>query len=293
MWYLFVVTLLWGSSFSLTGHFLAGHVDSFFVVFIRTLAALVLFLPFTRWRSLPNRLIYGLWFCGALQFGLTYALAFKSFTLLTVPEMLLFTTLTPLYISLIHNALARRFEPWTLFAALFAVSGGMVIHYQGLSGDFYYGFWILQLANVCFATGQVLCRRLLMRYQPAQPMFRLFGHFFFGAVLLTSLLYACLGNEQMLPHSDLQWGVLLYLSVVATALGSLWLAIGSTKVNVTTLAIFNELHVPIGLLINLCFWGSEVPWLRLLTGCALIAVAMMINFYCSRRNLNTATAVID
>lgn len=228
--------------------------------------------------------MFGLWLCGALQFGLTYALAFKSFTLLTVPEMLLFTTLTPLYISLINNALVRRLAPWTLLAALFTVAGGMVIHYQGLSGKFWYGFAILQLANISFAAGQVFCRRLLLQHATTEPLTGLFGHFFFGAVLLTSLLYCCFGNKQMLPHTGLQWSVLLYLSVAATALGSLWLAIGSTRVNVTTLAIFNELHVPIGLVINLLFWGSEIPWLRLMLGCALIAIAIAINYSSSKRN---------
>lgn len=291
MWYLLVVTLLWGSSFSLTGHFLAGQVDGFFAVFIRTAAAFLLFLPFTRWRSLPPRLMLGLWVCGALQFGLTYALAFESFSFLTVPEMLLFTTLTPLYISLINHALARKFSASTLLAALVAVAGGIVIHYQPLSGEFWYGFWILQLANICFASGQVLCRRLLLYYSSEKLLFRLFGHFFFGAVLLTGLLYYFLGNKQMLPHTELQWGILLYLSVVATALGSLWLAIGSLRVNITTIAIFNELHVPIGLLINLVFWGSKVPWLRLLLGCILITTAMAINYYSSQNNKASITSI--
>ncbi|MBT0728301.1 EamA family transporter [Rosenbergiella australiborealis] len=279
MWYMLAVTLLWGSSFSLTGHILAGHVDGFFSVFIRTLIAAIVFVPMMKWRGLPTRLIVGLWVCGALQFGITYALAYQSFRLLTVPEMLLFTTLTPLYIGLINNALDRQWNPWTLLAALFAVSGGMVIHYHGLTGDFWRGFWILQLANATFAAGQVICRRLLLSRRPDLTMPKLLGHFFLGAVIISAILFALFGNTAQLPHTSLQWGLLVYLGLIATALGSLWLAKGSTQVSVTALAIFNELHVPIGLVINLLFWGSDVPVIRLLAGCALIAVAVAINYY--------------
>lgn len=276
------VTLLWGSSFSLTGHILAGQVDGFFAVFIRTLIGALFFVPLMAWRGLPHRLIAGLWLCGALQFGITYALAYESFSLLTVPEMLLFTTLTPLYIGLINNALDRVFNPWTLLAAAFAVSGGMVIHYHGLSGDFWRGFWILQLANATFAAGQVICRRLLLARRPDLTMPKLFGHFFLGAVLITGPLFFFFGNPERLPHTPVQWGVLIYLGVVATALGSFWLAKGSTRVSVTALAIFNELHVPIGLIINMLFWGSDVPLLRLAAGCALIGVAVAVNYLGAR-----------
>ena len=278
MWYLAIVTFLWGSSFSLTGHFLAGQVDSYFAVFFRTLAATLIFVPFMVWRNLPRRLIAGLWLAGALQFGVTYALSYQSYTLLTVPEMLLFTTQTPLYISLLNNALERRFNPWTLVAALFAVSGGMVIHYHPLTGHFWKGFWLLQLANLTFAAGQVICRRLLLKYQPEVPLPKLFGHFFLGALIITAPLCYFFGQPDHLPHTGVQWTVLVYLSVVATALGSYWLAKGSTLVSVATLSIFNELHVPVGLVINMLLWGNDIPLLRLIAGCGLIAIAIGINY---------------
>ena len=69
--YLIVVTILWAFSFSLIGQYLAGQVDSDFAVLVRVLIAAVIFLPFTRWRGLPTRLLGGFWLAGALQFGVT------------------------------------------------------------------------------------------------------------------------------------------------------------------------------------------------------------------------------
>ncbi len=283
MWYLIIVTLLWGSSFSITGHMLAGQVDGFFTVFIRTLIAAAMFIPLLRWRGLSATFIAGLWLCGALQFGVTYALAYQSYTLLTVPEMLLFTTLTPLYISLINNALNKQFNPWTLLATLFTVSGGLVIHYQPLTGHFWLGFFILQLANASFAAGQVLCRRLLLTWRPTITMPHLLGHFFLGAVLLTAPLYFFFGDAHHLPQTSQQWQIIVYLGIVATAFGSLWLVKGSLQVSVTTLAIFNELHVPVGLIINLLFFGSSIPIFRLMAGCLCLGVAILINHRCAYR----------
>ena len=111
MRYLLVVTLLWAFSFSLIGEYLAGRVDSDFAVLARVAIAAVIFLPFTQWRGLPRPLLAGFWLAGALQFGITYICLYRSFTVLTVPEVLLFTVLTPIYVTLLDNALARRFNP--------------------------------------------------------------------------------------------------------------------------------------------------------------------------------------
>ena len=65
--YLVTVNLLWAFSFSLIGEYLAGRVDSDFAVLVRVAIAALVFIPFTRWRGLPPRLVGGLWLAGAAQ----------------------------------------------------------------------------------------------------------------------------------------------------------------------------------------------------------------------------------
>ena len=184
MRYLVIVTVLWAFSFSLIGQYLAGKVDPDLAVLVRVLIAAAVFLPMTVWRGLPSRMVAGFWLAGALQFGITYVCLYRSFTVLTVPEVLLFTVLTPIYVTLIDDALIGRFNRWAMFAALVAVTGGIIIRFKPLAGDYLLGFILLQIANATFAAGQVLCRRLLLRYEPAQPLYRFFGHFFLGALLI-------------------------------------------------------------------------------------------------------------
>ena len=199
--YLLIVTVLWAFSFSLIGQYLAGQVDSDFAVLVRVVIAAAVFIPLTRWRGLPVRLLAGFWVAGALQFGVTYLCLYRSFTVLTVPEVLLFTVLTPIYVTLIDDSLARRFNPWALVAALVAVGGGIIIRFEKIEGEYLTGFLLLQLANATFAAGQVLCRQLLVRYPTQQPMHRLFGHFFLGALLLSLPSWLLFGDSAKLPQT--------------------------------------------------------------------------------------------
>lgn len=274
--HLLIVTALWAFSFSLIGEYLAGRVDSDFAVLVRVLIAALVFLPFTLWRGLPRRMLAGFWLAGALQFGITYLCLYRSFQVLTVPEVLLFTVLTPIYVTLLDDALARRFSPWALLAALVAVGGGVIIRFDRLEGDYLLGFVLLQVANATFAAGQVLCRRLLLHYQPAQPLHRFFGHFFLGALLLVLPSFLLFGDAKKLPQTAVQWGVLVWMGLFATALGLYWWVKGSTRVDAGTLAIMNELHVPAGLLVNLLIWNRDFDLPRLAAGAAVILLAMAL-----------------
>ena len=275
--YLILVTVLWAFSFSLIGQYLAGQVDSDFAVLVRVAIAAAVFIPFTRWRGLPWRLLGGFWLAGALQFGVTYLCLYRSFTVLTVPEVLLFTVLTPIYVTLLDDSLAKRFNPWALFAALFAVGGGVIIRFKHIEGDYLIGFLLLQLANLTFAAGQVLCRQLLARYPTEQPLHRFFGHFFLGALLLAVPSYLLFGDAGKLPQNAVQWGVLGWMGLFATALGMFWWVKGSTLVDAGTLAIMNELHVPAGLLVNLLIWNRNADLHKLALGGAVIIASLWIN----------------
>ncbi|MCL6688387.1 carboxylate/amino acid/amine transporter [Pseudomonas sp. R3.Fl] len=275
--YLLFVTVLWAFSFSLIGEYLAGQVDSYFAVLTRVLLAGAVFLPLTRWRGVAPRFIGGVMLVGALQFGITYVCLYQSFRVLTVPEVLLFTVLTPLHVALIDDALNRRFNAWALLAAAVAVLGAAIIRYDGVSGDFIEGFLLLQLANATFAAGQVLYKHLVARYPSDIPQYRRFGYFFVGALLVALPGWALLGNPAKLPTTDVQWLVLLFMGLLATALGQFWWNKGATLVDGGTLAVMNNLHVPVGLLINLLIWNEHADLARLALGGGVIVASLWVN----------------
>ena len=73
---------------------------------------------------------------GGIQLGLMYCFYYQSFLLLSVPEVLLFTVFTPIYVTLIYDLLKGRFSPWYLVTAIIAVAGAALIKFAGINENF-------------------------------------------------------------------------------------------------------------------------------------------------------------
>ncbi|MEX0603819.1 MAG: carboxylate/amino acid/amine transporter [Marinobacter sp.] len=285
------VTVLWAFSFSLIGVFLAGQVDSDFAVLSRVVLAGLAFLPLTRWRGVRQELKVGVTVVGALQFGITYLCLYRSFSYLSVPEVLLFTIFTPLYVTLIDDLLNRRFSPVALVAAALATLGAGIIRYDGLSADFVTGFLLLQVANVTFAAGQVGYKHLIKHYPTEMPLYRFFGYFYAGALAIALPSFLIFGDASRLPATPVQWGVLVWLGLAASGLGLFLWNRGACLVDAGTLAIMNNALVPAGLLVNLLIWNRDADLLRLGLGGAVIMFSLWVNARFSRGRLTGATLV--
>lgn len=281
---LIAITALWAFSFSLIGVYLSGQVDSYFAVLTRIALAALLFLPFLRPRLLSHRHKLALMGIGAIQLGLMYVFFYQSFLLLSVPEVLLFTIFTPLYVTLIDDAMAGRFTPFYLLTAALAVAGAAVIRYEGVDSGFWLGFLVVQGANLCFALGQVAYRHLASRLPHDLPQHGVFGWFYLGALILAALAFGLFGNTQMLPTTSLQWGVLGWLGLVASGLGYFLWNKGATQVDAGALAIMNNALIPAGLLVNLLIWNKDADLLRLALGGAIIVVSLLVNEWWVKRH---------
>ncbi|EOC1348540.1 DMT family transporter [Cronobacter turicensis] len=273
---LIITTILWAFSFSLIGEYLAGHVDSYFSVLMRVGLAALVFLPFlrTRGQSLKTLALYML--VGALQLGVTYLLSFRAYLYLTVSEFLLFTVLTPLYITLIYDLLSRRRLRWgyALSAGL-AVIGAAIIRYDKVSDHFWTGLLLVQLANISFAIGMVGYKRMMETHP--MPQHSAFSWFYLGAFVVAVIAWFALGNPQKLPTTGLQWGILVWLGVVASGLGYFMWNYGATQVDAGTLGIMNNMHVPAGLLVNLAIWQQQPHWPSFIIGGAVIVASLWVH----------------
>ncbi|MGL4605597.1 MAG: DMT family transporter [Iodobacter sp.] len=275
--YLAFITVVWALSFNLIGVFLAGQVDSDFAVLTRVAIAGLVFLPFTRWAGISTLRKLGTMTAGALQFGVTYLCLYRSFQFLTVAEVLLFTIFTPIYITLLDDLLQRRFNPRALLAAGLAVLGSLVIRYHHIDANALNGFLLLQLANLTFAAGQV-GYRYLNKYEPdSQPQSASFGYFFLGALLIALPSYLIFGNPAKLPQHWPQFAALGFLGLISSALGFFWWNKGACKVDAGTLGAMNNMHIPIGIMINILFWHQEQDLARLLIGALIMTTALLIN----------------
>ncbi|MDC9606491.1 carboxylate/amino acid/amine transporter [Xenorhabdus griffiniae] len=276
MWLLTITTFLWAASFSLIGVYLAGQVDSWFSVLVRVMLAAMVFLPFLRWRGLSLKVISLYMAVGACQLGVMYLFVFHAYHYLTVAEFLLFTIMTPLYVTLIYDLMGRQRLRWGYaLSSLLAVAGAAIIRYDRLSESFWIGLLLVQLANIFFAIGQVGYKRL-MEIHPI-PQRVAFSWFYLGACAVAIIGWLMFGDPQKLPTTQLQWGVLVWLGVGASGIGYFMWNYGATQVDAGTLAIMNNMLVPAGLLVNFAIWQQHPNWLNFTIGGSLIVASLWVH----------------
>ena len=277
MIYLIGVTLLWSFSFSLIGVYLAGQVDPYLSVLSRIVLAALVFLPFIRIKGLSAKVAIQLMLIGATQLGLMYLFYYQSFLYLTVPEVLLFTVFTPVYITLIYDLLNHRFSPWYLLTAAIAVFGAIIIQFNGMNEGYFKGFIVVQGANLCMALGQVGYKVLLEKEKLKIPQHQIFGWFYLGALSVAVIASLLLGDFDKMPTTTLQWGILVWLGAIASGLGYFLWNMGACKVNPGALAIMNNALIPAGLVVNIVIWNRDVDLMRLSLGGGVILLSLIAN----------------
>jgi carboxylate/amino acid/amine transporter len=204
-----------------------------------------------------------------------YGFYYHSFLFLSVPEVLLFTVMTPVYITLLNDLLDRQFNGKYLLVAVIAVIGAVAIRYENLDGEFLFGLLLVQGANFCFATGQVTYKRLMQDSELDHKT--VFGWFFVGALVVSLLFFLLFGNIDKLPTTSTQWGILIYLGLVASGFGYFAWNKGATLVDVGALAVMNNVLIPAGILVNLVIWNRDADLIRLTIGGGIILLALWVN----------------
>jgi drug/metabolite transporter (DMT)-like permease len=192
-------------------------------------------------------------------------------------QVAFFTVFTPLYVTLIHDLLRRRFHLVFLLTSLLAVGGAAAIAWSG--GDFrgvVTGFLVLQVSNVCFAFGQV-GYKMLMEREPGLRDRDVFGLLYLGAAAITAIP-ACLTVEWgELRLTGTQVLVLLYLGALPSGLGFFLWNVGATRSNAGTLAVFNNAKIPLAVLCSLLFFGEQADLAALAIGGIAMVLAVAIN----------------
>lgn len=281
MGYLFFVSLVWAFSFSLIKSNLTA-IDPIVVACGRLLLSALVFLPLLRLRSVGRSLAVRLVVTGMVQYGMMYMAYIYAFRFLQAYEVALFTILTPLYVTLIDDALRRRFSLLNLCTALLAVVGTGVVTYEGLPGKgILLGFSIVQLSNLCFAFGQVYYRRILKGY-PGMKDHHIFGLLYLGAFAITALSAAAFSDWSSLKLTSGQLLTLLYLGVVASGACFFIWNFGARRVGSGTLAIFNNLKIPLAVAVSLVLFREQANLANLLSGGLIILSAFAINHFAER-----------
>jgi drug/metabolite transporter (DMT)-like permease len=70
-----------------------------------------------------------------------------------------------------------------------------------------------------------------------------------------------------------QWVALIYLGVIASGVSFFLWNVGARKTDAGTLAVMNNLKIPLAAIVSLTVFGEEVQWTILLAGILIFIVA--------------------
>ena len=271
---LLIVSLLWAFSFGLTKGLTSG-LDGTFVATARLFLALLVFLPFLRFKGLTPRTAATLAGIGAVQFGLMYLAYNESFRYLPAYQVALFTITTPILVTLFADALDRKFRSRALLAALLAVLGtGLVVFQSGALDATLRGFLFVQLSNVAFAVGQIAYKRFRVTHSSLRDR-DIFALPYAGAFVV-ALTVMLLKPSFSVTLEGTHLLTLAYLGAIASGLGFFLWNKGATQVSAGTLAVMNNAKVPLAIACSLLFFGESADLPRLLVSLAIFAAAVWL-----------------
>ena len=122
--------------------------------------------------------------------------------------------------------------------------------------DYWTGFLLIQVANICFAFGQVMFKKWYSN-NISTDIIHNFSQMFLGATFVTSLFYLlnASGSNQL---SSENLFALIFLGLISTGLGFLFWNLGSLKVTNDKLAVMNNLIIPIAILNSYFIFGEQI-----------------------------------
>jgi len=276
MHYLILTSLMWAFSYSLIKNNLT-NLDAGFVSACRMVIAALVFLPFLNWKNLKLKAVGQLMLIGAIQYGLMYLFFIRAFSYLAAHQVALFTTLTPLYVILINDILARKIRAYYLVTAFLAALGGMLIYYQNLkSAHLWQGFLLMQAADLSFAFGQIAYKRFRQKLPQVKDS-EIYAWLFIGAAVITAIATTKFHGWYSLQKINFSQSlVLLYLGAIASGLGFFWWNKGAVTTDAGVLAVFNNLKSPLAILVSVMFFHEKMNMLTLTSGLILIVIALWL-----------------
>jgi drug/metabolite transporter (DMT)-like permease len=214
---------------------------------------------------------------GAVQFGLMYVLYLRAFSHLQSFEVALLTITTPFFVTLLDGALQRQFVLSYAGAALLSIAGAAVIVWHGIvTRNGLIGVLLVQASNICFAVGQIAWRETRDNLPAKTKDSEVFAWPYLGAVVVAAACSAFTTPWSTVHVTFWQAAILVYLGVIASGVCFFWWNIGATHVNAGTLAVFNNVKIPLAVACSLLVFGEHVDLRRLALGGLLMAAGVWL-----------------
>lgn len=268
--YLILATVCFSLSFGLIKNQLSG-IPSDMLVELRLILAGLIFLPFCGKLKFKKHLTASI--IGIIQFGLMFVFFIHAFKYLQGNEVALLTAGTPIFVAICSTFFGERFK-WTYLILIFlSILGAIIVIRDNVSFNFLLnGILLMQLSNFCFALGQVLWRQYV-----GDNDIKLMSSAYLTAALFV-LPFAIINTDFTTFSPTIpQWLSIFYLGLVPTGIGFWLWNKGAKLVEPTTLAIMNNLKIPVGVFFALIIFHEKINFINFTTGSTIILMTIVLS----------------
>ncbi len=279
MIFLFIATICFSLSFGLIKDQLSV-LPSEFVVFCRLFIAFLIFLPFSKKLHAKKHLTA--FFVGMIQFGLMYLLFIKAFKFLQGNEVAILTTTTPVFVAIWSSIFGEKFKPIYIFCILMSVIGAGIIVWHNMTFNMIVkGILLMESCNCSFALGQVLWKKFVDDNDLNLMSSAYLGAFLF---ILPFSLFSVDFTNIVLTRGQIF--SILYLAIIPTGIGFWLWNKGAEKVKYSTLAIMNNLKIPLGVIFAIFIFHEKINLFCFIAGSIVIFAAILILHYVQKHENN-------
>ena len=270
MIYLIIATICFSLSFGLIKANLAA-LPAEFVVLSRLILATMFFLPFLK--NLKYKKHFVAMLIGCIQFGVMYLCFIKAFKYLQGNEIALLTTTTPIFVGLWSILFGEKFKWVYIVCIVLSVLGAGIVVWQNIEfSTLVKGIVLMETTNCSFALGQVLWKKYI-----SDNSAKYMASAYFGAVLFVLPFSLVNVDFFKIKLSLPQLLSIIYLGLIPTGLGFWLWNKGTLSVSYTTLAVMNNLKIPLGILFAIVLFKEQINLTNFVLGTGVILIATLLS----------------
>ncbi len=250
-----------------------------FIAFMRMVVAFLCFLPFFKRTCLPVKEGVKFFLIGSVQYGFMYLCLNRSYGFLQGYEVAMYTAFTPLYVSILSSIFSRKAHVFYLVMASFSVVIGSFFYMLEISLEksHWMGIVFVQLADLCFAWGQVAYKALRRKTGRELVDHNIYALLFLGGLFLAACSTTYFGGWKGMNILSLSQGIsLLYLGAIASGLCFFWWNKASVFTNSGILAVANNAKIPCAICFSLLFFQEKGN--LIFAGFSFVSMGVMLFF---------------
>ncbi len=262
MYEIWLVTLCWGLSFPLA-RILVGEMEPLWITCFRfLLGGSVLFIfsaAKSSWQIIKQQSWKLIIFLAVFEFFLMYFLYLSSLKYLPASKVAALTLTTPAIILLFESFFRKKLPGFKIvIPVLLAILGAATLYNRNpgtiMNGsDQLFGFTLILGSNACFAFANVVMRPKIQ----ASSLLVISLAQLLAALMSGIVSFSLTGLPKNLTLSN--WGILIYLSVIATGLGFWFWNRSINKLGALYPSLISNLKAPIAAILSMIILSEIVP----------------------------------